>query len=352
MAYISFQPKDYFNTKLYTGTGATNAQTSVGFQPDWVWIQNRGGTYANVFFDAVRGATKKLEPSGTGGEATVSDTLTSFDSDGFTLGADSSSYCNRSSSPNTYVAWNWKANGSGSANTDGSISTTVSANTTSGFSIIQYTGNSTSGATIGHGLGAVPKVYLCKKANSSGDSWRMYTEMTGNDSQLALDQTSSADSGNTAMWNSTTPTSSVITLGNHTGVNGNTDTFIGYAFAEKQGFSKFGSYTGNGSTDAPFIYTGFKPSFIMLKNITTAQDWQMYTFDMQPFNEFCTTSAGRLKANTTDAQSTKSAFDMLSNGFKMRTSASDINASGNEIIYMAFAEAPLVGSNNVPCTAR
>ena len=178
--------------------------------------------------------------------------------------------------------------------------------------------------------------------------------MTGNQSQLALDQTSAADSGNTTMWNSTSPTTTTFSIGTHGNVNTSSNNYIAYCFAEKTGYSKFGSYTGNGNADGPMIYTGFKPTFIMLKNASAVQDWQMYTFDMQPFNEFCTTSAGRLKPNTTDAQSTKSAFDMLSNGFKMRTNASDINASGNEIIYMAFAEAPFVANvdGGLPTTAR
>jgi len=345
VAYISFQPSDHFNTKLWTGNGSTNALTSVGFQPDWVWIKQRGGTTDHHFYDAVRGVTKALASNTTDGETTKSTGLTAFGSDGFTLGADGGV----NGSSNTYVGWCWKANGQGSANTDGSINTTyTSANTTAGISIIQYTGNSTSGATIAHGLGAVPKVFMCKKYNSSGDSWRMYTEMTGNGSQLALDQTSAADSGNSAMWNSTSPTSTLITLGNHTGVNGNTDTFICYAFAEKKGFSKFGSYTGNGNANGTFVYTGFKPSFVMCKKTNSADDWGTFGYfpSFNLIDRF-------LYPNANNAESTGIApGDLLSNGFKLRTTDGKFNGSSDSYVFMAFAEHPLVSSNGVPATAR
>ena len=350
MAYSTIiKPSDYFNTKLYTGTGSTNAITGVGFQPDWVWIKKRNATGQHQLFDAVRGVTKKVYSDSTDAESTSATTLTAFGTDGFTVGSNSGI----NGSSDTIVSWNWRASGtSGSANTDGSISSTVSVNTTSGFSIVKYVGTG-SNATVGHGLGVAPKIVLVKDLSASV-SWRMYTEMTGNQSQLALDQTSAADSGNTTMWNSTSPTTTTFSIGTHGNVNTSSNNYIAYCFAEKQGYSKFGSYIGNGNADGPMIYTGFKPTFIMLKNASAVQDWQMYTFDMQPFNEFCTTSAGRLKPNTTDAQSTKSAFDMLSNGFKMRTNASDINASGNQIIYMAFAEEPLVANvdGGLPTTAR
>ena len=347
MAYSSIiKPTDYFNTKLYTGNGSTNAITGVGFQPDWVWIKDRGDTHDHNAYDAVRGVTKMITPNENYAESTVAASLTSFDSDGFTLG----NVARSNASGGSLVSWNWKANGQGSSNTDGSINTTyTSANTTSGFSIIKYTGNSTSGATIGHGLGAVPKVFMCKKINSSGDSWRVYTAMTGNQSQLALDQTSAADSGNTSMWNSTTPTSSLITLGNHTGVNGNTDTFICYAFAEKKGFSKFGSYTGNGSTDGPMIYTGFKPAFVIIKGSSNTENWHMYDNKRDTGNP----TDQALQPNTNSAEFTETnVLDFLSNGFKLRVTGGGHNGSGVSYIYMAFAEEPLVSSNGVPNTAR
>jgi hypothetical protein len=350
MAYSSIiKPSDYFNTKLYTGTGAENAVTGVGFQPDFTWLKNRATTNHHTLFDAVRGANKVIYSNLDAIQYTVTQELKSFDSDGFTVGTEASA----NGSGNGIVSWNWKANGQGSANSDGTITTTyTSADTTSGFSIVRYTGTG-SNATVGHGLGAVPKMIIVKCLDQAY-WWFTYHVSLGDTKHITLNTTNAASGASAVYWNNTTPTSSVFSIGTDTGVNQSGQDYIAYCFADVQGFSKFGSYTGNGSTDAPFIYTGFKPSFIMLKNITTAQDWQMYTFDMQPFNEFCTTSAGRLKANTSDAQSTKSAFDMLSNGFKMRTSASDINASGNEIIYMAFAKAPFVSNvdGGLPTTAR
>ena len=191
------------------------------------------------------------------------------------------------------------------------------------------------------------------KNRSSVKSWAVYHSSIGATKYLFLNETGVATTY-TPMFNDTEPTSSVFSVGTDLATNVSSDNYVAYCFADVKGFSKFGSYTGNASTDGPFVYCGFKPAFIMLKNASAVQDWQMYTFDMQPFNEFCTTSAGRLKANTTDAESTKSAFDMLSNGFKMRTNATDINASGNEIIYMAFAEDPFVSNvdGGLPTTAR
>ena len=352
MAYSSIiKPSDYFNTKLYTGNGgsSTDSITGINFQPDWVWIKARNNTYNHNLYDSVRSLSSGAILSNSTAAQDSTQRISSFDSDGFTLPATNYTYVNASGT--NYVAWNWKANGAGVSNTDGSITSTVSASTTSGFSIVTYTGTGAN-ATIGHGLGAVPSVVFVKKTSGTGD-WIGYFKALGNTKNARLNTTDAADT-NSTVWNSTTPTSSVFSVGTFGETNGSGATFVAYCFAEKTGFSKFGSYTGNASTDGPFVYCGFKPAFIMLKNVTTAQDWQMYTFDMQPFNEFCTTSAGRLKANTSDAESTKSAFDMLSNGFKMRTNATDINASGNQIIYMAFAEDPFVSNvdGGLPTTAR
>jgi len=336
---------DYFNTKLYTGTGATNAQTSVGFQPDWVWIQNRGGTYASVIYDAVRGATKQIEPQGTGAEATVSDTLTSFDSDGFTLGADSSSYCNRSSSPNTYVAWNWKANGSGSSNSDGSITSTVSANTTSGFSICTYTGTGAN-ATIGHGLGVAPKVVFIKNTYQA-ENWVVGHDSIGFTKFLQLN-TTAVEATATNRFNDTAPTSSVFSVGTETQVNQAGGTHVAYCFAEKKGFSKFGLYNGNGNADGSFIYTGFKPAFVLIKAKGSLQNWSILDNKRNTFNVM----DKYIDTNSTNAEGTADIWDFTSNGFKQRNSYASHNASGQGYIYMAFAEVPLVGTNNIPATAR
>ena len=347
MAYTTINKStDYFNTKLYTGnSSADHAITGVGHQPDLVWLKRRTSATDHTLYDVIRGVTKGLRSESSDAEAT-STGLTSFDSDGFTVGSAGTQ------NGGDMASWNWKAGTTGSGTSSGSgtgKAYSYSVSTTSGFSIVKYTGNGTAGHTIPHHLGAVPKMLITKNLGR-GEHWRVYHSSLGNANKLSLNNITASASA--TEWNSTTPTSSVFSIGTGEQINYNNDNYIAYCFADVQGFSKFGSYTGNGNADAPFIYTGFKPNFIMLKNTSTAQDWQMYTWDMQPFNEFCTTSAGRLKANTTDAQSTKSAFDMLSNGFKMRTNAADINGSGNEIIYMAFAAAPLVGTNNVPANAR
>ena len=347
MAQIN-KSSDYFNTKLYTGTGATHNVTGVGFQPDWVWINNRTGTYATTIFDAVRGATKFLEPAGTAQEQTFADTLTSFDSDGFTLGADSSSFCNRGSSPNSYVAWNWLASNTTASNTDGSITSTVSASTTSGFSIVSYTGNGTAGATIGHGLGAVPKMIIIKR-RSAIDNWTVYhSDLGGGNNSMFLESTD-AKRSDLNMWNSTTPSSSVVTIGNRDEVNNSGSTYIAYCFAEKKGFSKFGSYQG--SSGNSFIYTGFKPAFLLVKSDSyNLGNWRI--FDNRRSTSGANVIDDSLRANTSGSEIDETSLDFLSNGFKYRGNVTDADSGGTSYIYMAFAESPLVGTNNTPATAR
>jgi hypothetical protein len=252
-----------------------------------------------------------------------------------------------SASGSTYVGWAWKANGAGSSNTDGTITSTVSANTSSGFSIVSYTGNGTSGATVGHGLGSAPKMIITKTL-STVDSWYVYSESLGNTKRLGLNDTSSEATSST-YWNSTTPTSSVFTLGNNSGNNGSGTAMIAYCFAEKQGYSKFGSYVGNASTDGSFLYTGFKPAFLIFKRADASDGWQMMDNKRSTFNVV----ASRFEADASSAEYTSIDWlDFVSNGIKIRNSSGGINASGGTFIYLAFAEAPLVGSNNVPCTAR
>jgi len=346
MAYSSIiKPTDYFNTKLYTGNGSTNAITGVGFQPDWVWIKDRGDTHDHNAYDAVRGVTKMITPNENYAESTVAASLTSFDSDGFTLG----NVARSNASGGSLVSWNWRASGtSGSANTDGSISSTVSVNTTSGFSIVKYVGTG-SNATVGHGLGVAPKIVLVKDLSASV-SWRMYTEMTGNQSQLALDQTSAADSGNTTMWNSTSPTTTTFSIGTHGNVNTSSNNYIAYCFAEKTGYSKFGSYTGNGNADGPMIYTGFKPALLIRKRTDAVNDWYINDNKRAGYNP----QNNYLFPNSTQAESALQRFDFLSNGFKIRTTDSGDNASGGTYIYIAFAEAPFVANvdGGLPTTAR
>ena len=343
------KPQDYFNTKLYTGdASSSNAITGVGFQPDWTWLKGRNIAESHRLYDVLRGASYYITANSTGAQSN-SIPLTSFNADGFTIGTNDDSV----NGSYNYASWNWKANGSGSSNTDGSITSTVSANTTSGFSIMTWTGTGSNG-TIGHGLGKVPKMLIIKNTNNT-QAWMVYHASTGNNTEIQFNATGPTAGSSTA-WQDTDPTSSVFYVSGSAGdsVNASGYTYVGYAFADIQGYSKFNSFIGNSNADGPFCYTGFKPAWVLLRNVNSTQDWQVYTFDMQPFNEFCTTSAGRIKSNTSDAASTKTAMDMCSNGFKIRTNATDINGSGNQIIYMAFAENPFVANSgeSIPTTAR
>ena len=343
MAYITFQPSDYFNTKLYTGNGSTNAQTGVGFQPDWLWFKNRADTYNHHVFDVVRGVNQQLQVDSNGAESTYATSMTSFDSDGFTLGNNN----NINYNGNNHVAWCWKAgNSQGSSNTDGSINTTyTSVNTTAGFSISKYTGTG-SNATIGHGLGAVPKMILVKRTNTTGN-WTMYHNSIGATKYIYLNQTA-VEATAAGIWNNTAPTSSVFSVGTDGEVNASGSTYIAYAFAEKVGYSKFGLYEGNGNTQGAFVHTGFKPAFVILKGKGNTSNWGMHDGVRDIDNPI---SKG-LIANTSAAEDTSTFMDFLSNGFQLRSTSTNRNASGQGYIYWAFAERPFVATNDVPTTAR
>ena len=342
MSYITFQPKDYFNNKLYTGDGnATNAITGVGFQPDWVWIKNRGTTARHVLFDAVRGSQKALFSHLTDAEQSTNQygTLNSFDSDGFTVADGSSSGERTNNSSENYVSWNWKAGGSGSSNTDGVISATVSADASRGFSIIKYTGSG-SASTVGHGLGAAPDITIRKKINATGDWFVHTTLIDGSFDFLKLNTSDTKSDSSLTGFTSTT-----------VGVDNDTSQEIIYAFKSIKGFSKFGRFTGTGSSNGPFIYTGFKPAFIITRRASGATgDWQLYDNKRTPFNVADTILFPN--GNTADSQASGYSMDILSNGFKIRTDNSNKNNSGSGYIYLAFAEMPFVGSNNTPATAK
>jgi len=346
MAYSTIsKPSLHFNTKLYTGNGGTQSITGIGHQPDLVWIKQRNGTEHHSLYDAVRGATKEIASNRSNVESTVATSLTGFDSDGFTLG----SWTRTNNNSDTYASWNWKANGAGSANTDGSINSTVSANTTAGFSIVKWTNGTSSVQTIGHGLGVAPKMIIMKVLGNSG-SWNTYHESIGNTHGLYLNSTA-AQEDNAAFFNDTSPTSTVFT----TGTNGNlvNNTLVAYCFAEIKGYSKFGNYTGNGNANGTFVYTGFKPAWIMGKTSSHAGNWFMW--DNKRPNEFNLVDSF-LEADGNVVEYTNNAnhsIDILSNGFKFR-GGSGSNLSGRTAIYMAFAEEPLVANvgQGIPATAR
>ena len=346
MAYSSIiKPTDYFNTLLYSGNSTARSLTGVGFEPSFTWIKERTSTSDHMLFDQPRGVQKYISSNLTNAEQTSAGMLTAFGSDGFSLGTGNDVNDNGQ----TYASWNWKANGQGSANSDGTITTTyTSANTTSGFSISTYTGTGAN-ATIGHGLGAVPSVVFVKKTNGVGD-WIGYFKALGNTKNARLNETDAVDT-NSTVWNSTTPTSSVFSVGTFGETNGSGDTFVAYCFAEKTGYSKFGSYTGNGNADGPFVYTGFKPAFVLVRETGTG-NWIIKDNKRPIYNQNDT----YLFANTSDAESSASTLgmDLLSNGFKLKGTAGDMNGSGIEIIYMAFAEEPFVANvdGGLPTTAR
>ncbi len=342
MAYTTIKkPSDYFNTKLYTGNGGTQSITGVGFQPDFTWIKPRSQAEKHSLTDVVRGAGKVIQSDTTVAEFTNTDYISSFISDGFSIGSNFRVNTNST----TYASWNWKANGTGVANTAGSINSTVSANTTSGFSISKYTGTGSAGATVGHGLGVAPKMIIVKGLTYA-DVWIVGGDNLGGwNKEMYLNSTSAVATNNNA-FNGVAPTSSVFTLGSGNGTNKSGDTYIAYCFAEKQGFSKFGSYTGNGNVDGTFVYTGFKPAFVICKQTNGTGHWIMNDTKRLGYNPCM-----RLYPNLSNAEETSSGeADLLSSGFKCRTTNDNMNGNGDTYIYMAFAEQPLVGDN--PATAR
>ena len=344
MAYTTIKkPSDYFNTVTYTGNASTLSVTGVGFQPDWTWIKDRNSAGDDhALYDAVRGTTKRIRSNQNDAENTQSDGLTSFDSDGFTVGTNGAS--NGDGQP--FVAWNWLGANGTASNTDGSITSTVSANTTSGFSIVSYTGTGAN-ATVGHSLNSAPKMIIFKN-RTVARNWISYHDSIGATKFMYFNLTNAETTDSTA-FNNTAPTSSVFSLGSNVGGNESGSSMIAYCFAEVKGFSKFGSYTGNGSSDGTFVYTGFKPAWILTKKSSGSGDsWNLLDATRNPNNAV----DKRLTPDTADAEATTTQYDILSNGFKARATTGSVNTSGATYIYMAFAENPLVGTNNIPATAR
>tara|TARA_Y100001963_G_scaffold1127_1_gene1646 strand:- start:2 stop:1030 length:1029 start_codon:yes stop_codon:yes gene_type:complete len=333
-------PELYFQTKLYTGTGSAASITLDGdedMQPDLVWFKKRSSTESHYVYDAVRGVTKEIYANSTAAEDTDANSLTGFNSDGFSIGNANQ----LSESSETMVAWCWKESA------------------TAGFDITTWTGNATN-RTISHNLSPLVPRMLIIKNTSTTDNWFVYHEGMGNNTYMHLETVNAGLSPSTNQFQATTPTSSVFSIGTADGVNKNTSTIICYTFAPVQGFSKFGSYTGNSNADGAFIWCGFKPSFVMTKAYANTSGSNNWFIADNKRHSVAPASGGtnfnvidrQLYANLNNADDTNSSIDFLSNGFKWRRDGGDTNFSGRTFVYMAFAEAPFVNSKGVPCNAR
>jgi len=350
MAQIN-KPNLHFNTKLYTGNAGTQSITGVGFQPDLTWIKRRNTTGGNMWTDAVRGVTKTIISNETSAEQTFANGLTAFGTDGFTVGSEGGF-----NSANTIASWNWKAGGSGSANTDGDINSTVSANTAAGFSIVKWTGNGTnSDQEIGTGLSEELKFVISKPLDAGGGTsqWLIYANGTTDAQNHCFLFTTGSKTTNATGGTpnkGTTAGRLLLKAGSSSNANLNTNAlnYIAYCFAEKKGYSKFGTYTGNGNSDGAFVYTGFKPAWFMIKSTGSGNEW--YVWDNK--RDIDNPGFQTLYASSNIAEFYSSYGDFLSNGFKARSVSGGINSSGQEYIYMAIAENPIVGTNNIPATAR
>ena len=338
MAYTTIDdPAQYFNTVLWTGDGNDDRNiTGVGFQPDMVWEKKRNEAGSHRIADSIRGATNVMFPDLTNAEASRPNEFQAFISDGFQIGDDS----NFNGSSNTHAGWSWLAGGSSSSNSDGDITSSVSANTTSGFSIVTFTGNGTASGTIGHGLGVAPKIVLYKKRNGTSDWFYWTTQIDGSNDDLRLNTT-----GTKSDLSGSSGSITASTFSNYGW--GSSDNMVCYCFAEKKGYSKFGSYTGNGNANGNFNYLGFKPSFILLKGNNT-ENWSMYDNKRLGYN----VDNNVLYPNANSAEGTSDDIDFLSNGFKIRRQTGLLNDNNVVYIYMAFAESPFVNSNSVPTNAR
>ena len=332
MAYRTIDnPALFFNTVLYAGSNSSQSVTGVGFQPDWVWIKNRSSTPDHKLHDRVRGSNKSITTNNNATEQTYT-YFTSFDSDGFTLEGNVSDYNQNSSN---FVSWNWLAGGSTSSNGDGSITSTVSVNSTSGFSIVSYVGGGASSATVGHGLGATPAMIIIKNRENDPE-WRVWHQkLSGSTYKLGLNSTGAEDSSATVFNGQSSTT---FTVGSDPSVSGSGNNIIAYCFKEVKGYSQFGSYTGNGNANGPFIYTGFRPAFLIIKPSSKVEEWTLLDNKRLGFN----IDNNYVYPNQNYAEMTADRLDILSNGFKLRSATGELNTSSANMIYMAFAEHPFV----------
>ena len=350
MAYTTINKStDYFNTVLYTGNASGQTITGVGHQPDFIWVKGRADDgYDHSLHNSASGVLKKLASNKTDAEVTNTDTITSTNADGFVLGADTAGPAANSVNQDTktYVAWNWKA-GTTSGLSGGTITPSAySINTTAGFGIYKYSGNATAGATIAHGLGAKPHLIIVKILNTT-DNWCCYHQSLGATKRFELNNSTTPTTSST-LWNDTEPTSTVFSLGTNGQVNGNGNTYIAYVFTEKAGYSKMGKYTGNGNADGAFVYTGFKPKILMLRNITNGNRNLIFDSKRLGYNPDNYHLGADVNLNEESAWGN---IDLLSNGFKGRSTDGSMNANNNEYIFWAFGQT-LVGTNNIPATAR
>ena len=343
-AYISFQPSDHFNINLWTGNSTTDrAMTGVGFQPDLLWVKSRNEGTDHELNDSVRGSTKYINSNTSIVEGTESESVKSFDSDGYTLG--NANYWNWTDK--TFVGWSWKA-GTTSVPSGGTITPSAcSFNTTTGFGIYQYTGTGSAG-TIAHGLTHAPEVMLVKSIDTTAHTWGVYSKAAGNRYQLVLNNNTAKVGPSTAYWNDADPTDTVFSVGTDSYQNQSGTKYICYCFSSVRGFSKMGIYKGNGNVDGPFIYTGFRPAFAIRKIISSTDSWYLTDSKRAGYNP----QNDYLFANATQTESALTRFDFLSNGIKIRTTDGGDNASGGDYIYIAFAEFPFVSSNSKATVAR
>jgi hypothetical protein len=302
-------------------------------------------------YDIVRGTNLQLRSNSTIAELNDTNGFNSFDTDGFTLGVDGGDNINAAS--RTYAAWAWDAGGTGSSNTDGSITSTVSVNPSAGFSIATYSANNTAGATFGHGLGVAPSMVIIKKRNAA-ERWVVYHQSISNQ-YIYLNETFAGETANAALRfgndsSVVAPSSTLVTIGTSNDVNGASGTYVAYCFAEVESYSKFGSYIGNGSTDGPFVYCGFRPAWVLIKNSNSATDWHLFDTARDPSNEV--TQALYPDTSGSEDTLTNNEIDILSNGFKLRSAGGSTNGSGNTLIFAAFSENPFGGSGVSPATAR
>ncbi len=349
MAYTAINdPSAHFQTALYNGSSSSVTVTNDGnanLQPDWLWIKSRNSTHNHDTFNSTRGMTsKRLFPNLNNAED--SNGIASVTSDGFTTGT---SIGNINTNGETYVAWQWKATaGTTATNNAGALSSTVQANTTAGFSIVKWTSDGNNGRTVGHGLGVKPTVIITKNISAVG-SWYSFFEEAGVDKYLRINS-ADAVTTNTDIFGGGAQATSVFTIGQSAAGYSNGNAIIAYVFAPIKGYSKFGKYSGNGNANGPFIYTGFKPAFLMRKCINEGLDWVITDSARDPVNVSDENIYANL--NYVEYSGSETKFDFLSNGFKMRGDWTTTNKSGNTYIYMAFAETPLVATNNVIALAR